>query len=236
MLRASGQAPSSTDPVSGYDLTRGIKPDSQLALLSVADEEEDFDRKGRWRLDELLAMLSLVDSDQGFCPPASGSKECRLSGSALDDVIPTEQNVLKAKDMLDRVMALAVLPSSVEDVSKLGPEFSRACPELLSPSSFRKIAGRPDEPAWMAAVDKEISAHERVGTWEWVDHPGRNVNVIRSLWVFSRKDLTDPPGYYKCKARVCAVGSGQRQGVDVFRTYAPVIPKKRCAFSCSPSR
>jgi hypothetical protein len=59
------------------------------------------------------------------------------------------------------------------------------------------------------------------GTWELVEHPGGDQNVVGSKWVFRAKK--DASGHIiRHKARLVAQGFSQVPGVDYFDTYAPV--------------
>ena len=57
--------------------------------------------------------------------------------------------------------------------------------------------------------------------WEVVDQED-DMNVIRSTWAFKLK--RNPDGLIKkFKARFCAWGDMQLEGIDFFETYAPVV-------------
>ena len=66
----------------------------------------------------------------------------------------------------------------------------------------------------------EIAAHHKVGTWELVKassmDPGRR--TIGSTWVFDIKRNKDG-SIKRYKARLCAQGFSQIEGVDYVRTY-----------------
>jgi hypothetical protein len=60
-----------------------------------------------------------------------------------------------------------------------------------------------------------------MGAWEVVKKTAE-MNVIRSTWAFKIKRY--PDGLIKkFKARFCARGDMQIEGVDFFETYAPVV-------------
>ena len=73
---------------------------------------------------------------------------------------------------------------------------------------------------WKAAVT-EIETLESMGAWDVVDQT-EDMNVIDSTWAFKLKRY--PDGLIKkFKARFCARGDQQIEGVDFFETYAPVV-------------
>ena len=56
--------------------------------------------------------------------------------------------------------------------------------------------------------------------WEYVPNPGKN--VLPSTWAFKIKCY--PDGWVKkFKARFCARGDRQQEGIDYFKTWAPVV-------------
>jgi hypothetical protein len=49
-----------------------------------------------------------------------------------------------------------------------------------------------------------------------------DMNVLPSTWVFKIKRY--PDGHVKkFKARICAQGDRQKEGIDYFETWAPVV-------------
>ena len=73
---------------------------------------------------------------------------------------------------------------------------------------------------WDAAC-KEIETLEEMEAWEVVDKTP-DMNVIQSIWAFRLKRFPDGM-VKKFKARFCARGDQQLEGVDFFETYAPVV-------------
>ena len=73
---------------------------------------------------------------------------------------------------------------------------------------------------WEAAVT-EIETLEFMKAWEVVEQQD-DMNVFRSTWVFKLKRY--PDGLIKrFKARFCARSDMQLEGIDFFKTYAPVV-------------
>ena len=98
----------------------------------------------------------------------------------------------------------------------------------------RSEASREDNPNWKEAMQTgpfadqfweacctELETLEDMDAWDVVDRP-ENVNVIASIWAFKIKRF--PDGLIKkFKARFCARGDQQLEGIDFFETYAPVV-------------
>ncbi len=72
------------------------------------------------------------------------------------------------------------------------------------------------------AFDKEMDAHEKIGTWKLVPLPLPPTPVIPSRWVTDIK--SDDNGTIKdCKARIVARGDKQEIYVNYDRTDTPTM-------------
>ena len=89
-----------------------------------------------------------------------------------------------------------------------------------NPNWHQAMSGDFADEYWKAAV-LEIETLEGMGAWEVVDEPNGK-NILDSTWAFKLKRY--PDGLIKkFKARFCARGDQQIEGVDFFETYAPVV-------------
>ena len=89
-----------------------------------------------------------------------------------------------------------------------------------NPSWKQAMSGPFKEEYWKAAI-KEIETLESMDVWEVVDRTDE-MNVIDSIWAFKLKRFPDGM-VKKFKARFCARGDQQLEGIDYFETYAPVV-------------
>ena len=91
------------------------------------------------------------------------------------------------------------------------------------PSAHDALNG-PDADRYIKAMKKEIKQLEEKGTWLIVDRNSlpEGANVLPGTWPFRRK--RSPDGTIKSyKARFCMRGDRQKEGVDFFDMYAPVV-------------
>jgi hypothetical protein len=96
------------------------------------------------------------------------------------------------------------------------------------PGTVRAAVNSPFAAQWQAAMDKEmlsIVAHE---TFQVVDLPDAQTNIVSSKWVFAIKQ--ENGWVTRFKARLVARGFTQQHGVDFEETYSSVARLKtvRC--------
>ena len=88
------------------------------------------------------------------------------------------------------------------------------------PNYSDAMSGEFADEFWEAAI-VELETLEEMEAWEVVNRPP-DANVIESIWAFKIKRF--PDGLIKkFKARFCARGDQQLEGIDFFETYAPVV-------------
>ena len=83
----------------------------------------------------------------------------------------------------------------------------------------------PDRKQFIAAMQKEVSDHEKNGHWEVVpreDVP-EGTKVLPAVWSMKRKRRIATNEIYKWKARLNVGGHKQEKGVHYDETYSPVV-------------
>ena len=150
-----------------------------------------------------------------------------LGRMQLHDTLPTVEDIMASP--LSRFITLAANDcgyrgSTLELVTTwVHPLFLKAKAEASkedNPNWSQAMNGHFVDDYWKAAV-KEIETLEGMEAWEVVDEK-TDMNIIDSTWAFKLKRF--PDGLIKkFKARFCARGDQQVEGVDFFETYAPVV-------------
>lgn len=102
-------------------------------------------------------------------------------------------------------------------ISKPNPKYALFC----EPISYKQAMEGPDSEKWQIAMKEEISSLAKNDTWDIVPLPG-NKKPIRCKWVYRIKsDENGNPVRYK--ARLVAIGSTQKPGVDFDEISSPVV-------------
>lgn len=96
-----------------------------------------------------------------------------------------------------------------------------AIAECHEPTNFSDATNGPDAKEWQSAIDSELAAHDKNGTWQVVDKPD-DCNEISAKWLFKLKH-DGSHGSKRYKARLVARGFSQRKGQDYHEIFAPVV-------------
>ena len=88
----------------------------------------------------------------------------------------------------------------------------------------KEAFNHPDKPHFVDAMVTEVENLENNNVWEYVSKSmvPAGQKILRAIWSFCIKKK--PPDYNKShKARICADGSNQIEGINYTETYAPVV-------------
>ena len=86
--------------------------------------------------------------------------------------------------------------------------------------TWEEAMNGPDKSGYWKAAEQEIGTLEEKECWEVVEKESW-MNVLPGTWAFKCKRFPDG-SVRKLKARFCARGDRQIEGLDYFETYAPV--------------
>jgi hypothetical protein len=156
---------------------------------------------------------------------SSGDWDLQLM--SIEDSLPSISDLINSP--LSKYITLAAndcgYDGTAEDllVSYVHPLFLRAhsaASKLDNPGWQKTTRGKFADDYWKA-MELEIFTLESIEAWQVVDREDE-MNVICSTWAFKCKKY--PDGLIKkFKARFCACGDQQLEGIDFFETYAPVV-------------
>ena len=89
-----------------------------------------------------------------------------------------------------------------------------------SPTFHQALNGENAE-EYIKAMQEKVATLILQRTWTSVPRT-KDLNVLKGTWVFKLKSLPDGT-LYRFKARFCTRGDLQKEGIDFFETYAPVV-------------
>lgn len=90
---------------------------------------------------------------------------------------------------------------------------------ITEPQSYQEAISGSHSKDWKASMQVEVNEIVKNETWELVP-PSKNKNTIGVKWVFKiKRDQNNQ--ITRFKSRLVAQGFRQRQGFDVFETFAP---------------
>ena len=104
-----------------------------------------------------------------------------------------------------------------EQLSQTAVAFNASLYSSTIPNTIEEAL---QEPKWKQAMDEEIMALQKNGTWEKCRLPG-DKKTVGCKWVFSVKYHADGT-IERYKARLVAKGYTQTYGVDYSETFSPV--------------
>jgi hypothetical protein len=87
--------------------------------------------------------------------------------------------------------------------------------------TFKEAMAGPDAAGFITAMEAEIMILIELDVFEIVERDS-NMKVLSGVWALKRKRYPDG-SIRKLKARYCARGFEQVEGVDYFETFAPVV-------------
>jgi hypothetical protein len=103
-------------------------------------------------------------------------------------------------------------------------DIAMACVQGEEPTTFEEAIRSEEKEEWTKAMENEMNSLEENKTWELVELP-KGKKAIGSKWVYKVK--VDSSGKIeKYKARLCAKGFSQKEGIDYNDTYAAVLKYK----------
>ena len=148
-----------------------------------------------------------VDRAMGITDPAERHAAIlELLGDAEND----------RDSLIHRLTENASIPST-----HLGTDSVALVASADEPASYKKAVSGEHSDNWAAAIKREYDSHILNNTWTLVTCP-QNARVIGNMWRFKIKRDADGQ-VVKFKARLCARGDQQTDGVDYNETFAPTV-------------
>jgi hypothetical protein len=95
---------------------------------------------------------------------------------------------------------------------------------VREPLTYGEAMQSAERAHWQKAMDEEIAALKSNNTWQTMPLPP-HAHAIGCKWIYKVK-LKSDGSIERYKARLCAKGFSQKQGIDYHETFAPVMKYK----------
>jgi hypothetical protein len=192
---------------------------SQKETAEEVISQEDIN----WDVPVSLDHFFAVPEDAYVTPSSNEASGSSHEPASSDESVSSPSTVVPVDGpRAPLVSRLPVLsrPSNLRQLPRQNYAMMSAL-SLKVPESYDEAMSSPFREQWTGAMNEEMDSLKQKGTWELVDRPDDNTNIIKNKWVYSLK--TDEAGnVIKFKARLTAKGYSQIEGVDFDETYAPV--------------
>jgi hypothetical protein len=130
---------------------------------------------------------------------------CTNTHSSLGSFISEHRRYLSRSNLLDYLNPSALITMANKDDNP----------------TFKEAMAGPDAAGFITAMEAEIMILIELDVFEIVEKDN-NMKVLSGVWALKRKRYPDG-SIRKLKARYCARGFEQVEGVDYFETFAPVV-------------
>jgi hypothetical protein len=130
---------------------------------------------------------------------------CTTAHSSLGSFISEHRRYLSKSNLLDYLNPAALITMANKEDNP----------------TFKEAMAGPDAAGFITAMEAEIMILIELDVFEIVERDN-NMKVISGVWALKRKRYPDG-SIRKLKARYCARGFEQVEGVDYFETFAPVV-------------
>ena len=139
--------------------------------------------------------------------------------SSLDHQVPIDSQTTHLAYLAEIVTCC---DTGIENTTDPRAYASKAMKNDPDMPTFHHAINGPFAEEYIEAMQLEVATLVQQRTWKTVPQtPDLNV-LLKGTWVFKLKRLPDgTPSRFM--ARFCARGDLQREGVDFFDTYAPVV-------------
>lgn len=201
------------DPVADRGILVGY--DSKAYRIYLPHKHKII-RRRHARFDETLMPARDLQSS----PHPDDAAPSNARHTASDDDFPLPESIPRRSNRIRH------RPTYLQDYTLFASAdafASAAATDVMTPlpNTLEEALAIPDEAdQWLAAARSEYNSLMKRGVWSVVRlPPGRK--AIRSRWSFRRK-IGDDNIIYRFKARFCAKGFTQRQGIDYSEVFAPV--------------
>lgn len=165
---------------------------------------------------DLIVPSEIVKGELGSDQPAYKEKSKSKHSYSYQP-----RHVTAAKDVSSKVDSSNILPTQTRR-SAQAPTTTHSCSiSTQDPCTYSQAISQEDIDHWMASIARELTSLKDMEVVEECELPS-SCHALATTWVFKQK--TGPSGELtEFKARLCARGFSQVEGMDDSDTYAPTV-------------
>lgn len=198
-------------------------PISQRIIISrdvVFEEDKSWDWEKKFE-EDVVCELEWGDFEEQACEHDENGEpsEADVGAEQRDEANPSTQEISSGSNV-GRNRRAPIWMRDYESGEGLSEDDNEALFALFATADPINFEEAVKSEKWRNAMDVEMEAIERNGTWELTDLPkdGKKIGV---KWVYKTK-LNENGEVDKFKARLVAKGYTQQHGVDYTEVFAPV--------------
>ena len=185
----------------------------EILALGASNSQVDWEAEVDWDLPVHLAHLTTTTVDD-YQPP---TPETSSHSYTPDSSLSSQSNGAFQSRL---PVAVASRRRNLRDLPRVNYALLTSMAVKI-PETYEEAMVSPFREEWKGGMSDELASLQEKGTWELVEPPKEEVNIIKNKWVFTTK--TDEFGNVtQFIARLTAKGYSQIPGFDFEETHAPV--------------
>lgn len=155
-------------------------------------------------------------TDEAQCEPPGRNHDRNVHFQEENQLEDSQQ-----QDVLDEENSTMEYNLRSRDKIRRPQRYEAHYADIQIPESYKEAITSCKNKEWREAIQEEINALTRNKTWEETHLP-QGKEAISSRWVFNIKQK--PNGEItRFKARLCAKGFAQKEGIDFTDTFSPTV-------------
>jgi hypothetical protein len=189
-------------------LTNNSKVDSKMFRMFDETPCPKGSKQIKFRKTDQPSRVTRESINQQFLSELQWNKftyTCTTTHSSLGSFISEHRRSLSESNLLNYLNPAALITLANKEDNP----------------TFKEAMVGPDAAGFVAAMETEIITLIELDVFEIVEKTS-NMKVLSGVWALRRKRYPDG-AIRKLKARYCARGFEQVEGIDYFETFAPVV-------------
>lgn len=206
-----------------YDPVKQKVCEARVVIFNEKIGSEKAKSESQTEEDDGSVLINLLTEEREENGGSSVASDSQNEDEEEEDIIDAEPKLAVAEKVVTKPTNPPETPRTLRDRANIRQptRFEVDVAEYTIPATYKEALKSTEATQWASAIDEEYRAHEENGTWSLVPRKSA-MKIIDSKWVFRVKTDANEKSH-RFKARLCARGFLQREGIDSNETFAPVI-------------